>query len=72
MANKVITMTLSQGNTHVTMREVLSDEVTWNGIAYMFYNFLRAQGYYPDPEELGVDVESYVRSIDSVDTEEQW
>ena len=69
MSNKIINMTITDGNSQVSIREVFSDTTAWPAIAYMFHKFLAAQGYNLEAEEVGGDVESYVNSIDNTEPE---
>lgn len=57
---KRIEMTLSDGTSRVSISEHFSSEATWSAIAYQFCNFLRAQGYMVDLEDVGASVEDYV------------
>ena len=57
---KRITMTVYDGNSSVDISESFSSEATWSAIAYQFFNFLRAQGYYLDSDDVGASVEDYV------------
>lgn len=71
MSNKIINMTITDGNTQVSIREVFSDMATWPAIAYQFHKFLAAQGYRLEPEDVGADVDSYVSAIDNTE-DESW
>jgi hypothetical protein len=62
MANKTITMSVSQGSSQIDMTCTLSDECTWMAQAYLFHKFLLAQGYHLDGDAVGSDVGSYVTS----------
>lgn len=70
MSKKIINMTLTDGNSQVSIREVFNDMASWPAIAYQFHKFLAAQGYRLDPEDVGADVDSYVSAIDNVESEE--
>lgn len=62
MANKTITMTVSQGNSRITFTDTLSDGSTWMAQSYLFHKFLIAQGYIVEAEDVGADVEDYVNA----------
>lgn len=70
MSNKIINMTITDGNTQVSIREVFSDTTPWSAIAYQFHKFLAAQGYRLEPEAVGADVDSYVSATDNIKSEE--
>lgn len=57
---KHIEMTLSDGTSRVSISDHFSSEATWPAIAYQFFNFLRAQGYAVNLEDVGASVEDYV------------
>ncbi len=65
MTTKTITMTVTDGNSHVTMREVFDSNTTWMALAYQFHKFLAAQGYHLDNEAVGADVEAYILSTET-------
>ena len=60
MANKTITMTVSQGNSRITFTDTLSDASTWMAQSYIFHKFLLAQGYVLEAEAVSADVEDYI------------
>ncbi len=62
MANKTITLIVSQGNSQISITDTISDCSTWHAQAYLFHKFLVAQGFYLDGEEVGADVASYVHA----------
>lgn len=62
MANKTITLIVSQGNSQISITDTISDCCTWQAQAYLFHKFLVAQGYYLDGEDVGADVASYVHA----------
>lgn len=70
MANKVIEMKVTKGNSVVVFREVVSDAATWMAQAYIFHKFLLAQGYHLDSEQVGADVSDYIDSTDYAESEE--
>lgn len=61
---KRIQMTVHDSNSSVTITEHFQDEATWSAIAYQFCNFLRAQGYIVDLDDVGASVEDYVAGQD--------
>ena len=67
MANKVITMSLTQGNTKITMTETFSAEAPWPALAYQFQQFLAAQGYHFGGEGVNADVESYIYNTEKLE-----
>jgi hypothetical protein len=69
MSNKIINMTITDGNTQVSIREVFNDMAPWSAIAYQFHKFLAAQGYHLEPEDVGAEVDSYVSAIDNIEVE---
>lgn len=71
MSNKIINMTITDGNTQVSIREVFNEMVPWSAIAYQFHKFLAAQGYHLEPEDVGADVEAYIDAIATTE-EESW
>ena len=62
MANKTITLIVSQGNSQISITDTIADCCTWQAQAYLFHKFLVAQGYYLDGEDVGADVRSYVHA----------
>jgi hypothetical protein len=62
MANKTITMMVSQGNARISFTDTISDTSTWMAQAYLFHKFLLAQGYVLEAEDVGADVEDYVNA----------
>ena len=68
MANKTITMTVSQGNSRISFTDTLSDASTWMAQSYLFHKFLLAQGFIVEADQVGADVEDYVNA--EVDSEE--
>ena len=68
MANKTITMIVSQGNSRITFTDTLDGASTWMAQSYLFHKFLLAQGYVLEAEEVCADVEDYVNA--EVDSEE--
>lgn len=60
MANKTITMMVSQGNSRITFTDTISDSSTWMAQSYLFHKFLLAQGYVLDAESVSADVDDYV------------
>lgn len=62
MANKTITMMVSQGNSRITFTDTLSDGSTWMAQSYLFHKFLIAQGYIVEAEAVSADVEDYVNA----------
>lgn len=62
MANKTITMMVSQGNSRISFTDTISGDGTWMAQSYLFHKFLLAQGYHLDAEQVGADVEDYVNS----------
>ena len=62
MANKTITMMVSQGNSRITFTDTLDEASTWMAQSYLFHKFLVAQGYYLDAEQVGADVEAYIQA----------
>ena len=62
MANKSISLTVSQGNSRISFTDTISGESTWMAQSYIFHKFLLAQGYILDGEQVGADVEDYVHA----------
>lgn len=62
MANKTITMMVSQGNSRVSFTDTISDSSTWMAQSYLFHKFLLAQGYVLDAELVSADVEDYINA----------
>jgi hypothetical protein len=62
MANKTITLTVSQGNSRITFTDTVSDCSPWMAQSYLFHKFLLAQGYHLDAEQVGADVEDYINA----------
>lgn len=71
MSNKIINMTVTQGNSQVSIREVFNDTTPWSAIAYQFHKFLSSQGYPLEFEDVGADVESYINAI-VITEQESW
>ena len=62
MANKTITMSVTQGNSRISFTSTLSDSSTWMAQSYMFHRYLLAQGYVLDAEAVGADLEDYIHA----------
>lgn len=62
MSHKTIEMSVRQGNSVITLRNVLDEHAPWFAQAYMFHKFLLAQGYVLDGEDVGSDVHSFVNA----------
>ena len=62
MANKTITMMVSQGNSRVSFTDTISDSSTWMAQSYLFHKFLLAQGYVLEAEAVNADVEDYINA----------
>ena len=60
MANKTITMIVSQGNSRITVTDTISEGSTWMAQSYLFHKFLLAQGYVLEDEAVSADVEDYI------------
>lgn len=63
MSTKRIEMILHHGNSQVTIREEFDEDAPWHALAYQFACFLKAQGFHVSEEDIGYDVESYVRNV---------
>lgn len=68
MANKTITMMVSQGNSRISFTDTISEGSTWMAQSYLFHKFLLAQGFIVEADQVGADVEEYVNA--EVDSEE--
>lgn len=62
MANKTITMMVSQGNSRVSFTDTISSDSTWMAQSYLFHKFLLAQGYVLEAEAVNADVEDYINA----------
>lgn len=60
MSTKTITLTVTDGNNTTTIRDTLDSGSTWMAQAYLFHNFLLAQGFRLDDDAVGSDAEAYV------------
>lgn len=68
--SRTITMIVREGNHTTTVTDVLESTGTWMAQAYLFHNFLLAQGFRLDAEEVGADVRAYLKA--QVTEEESW
>lgn len=62
MKHMTITVTAADGVFERTVS--LPDDATWPAMAYPFWQMLRALGYYVEPEEVGADVETYIKDME--------
>ena len=62
MANKSITMTVSQGNSRIVFTNTISADSPWMAQSYLFHQFLLAQGYRLEADAVNADVEAYVNA----------
>lgn len=62
MANKVITMMVTEGNSRITFADTLADDASWMAQSYLFHKFLLAQGYILEAEDVCADVDAYVNA----------
>lgn len=70
---KRITMTCRDERGVVTIEDTFDVDTDWRAIAYVFKNFLQAQGFNPAEGAVGESVESYVAyGPDSEDEGRLW
>ena len=53
------------GAVDITQR--YDDDCTWPAMAYQFFCFLKAQGYYLEDEDVGADVEAFCLATEKKD-----
>jgi hypothetical protein len=72
MSYKTVTMSCRDPDSGTTVEIVqkFSQDCNWPAVAYQFLCFLKAQGYFPDSEDVGADIESFVHA--TKDIKEEW
>jgi len=68
MSSKIINLRcITDDGGAVEISQRYEDDCTWPAMAYQFFCFLKAQGYYLEDEDVGADVEAFCLSTEKKD-----